>query len=112
MTAETCSINPPIPREPITHDTITPKDFQQSWAENRSRVIQFLSQGFGDNLSEGIVLQELGYYISVIYAPRGDMTEWQWKSLTKDFSQSNWKSPHWLEALRQKIWFKYEEKRW
>ena len=84
MTAEVRSISPPISPEPITHDAITPKDFQQAWTENRSRVIQFLSQGFGNNLSEGIVLQELGYYISVIYAPRCDMTESQWKSLTKD----------------------------
>ena len=112
MTAEIRSINPPIPPEPITHDAITPKNFQQAWTENRSRVIQFLSQGFGNNLSEGIVLSELGYYISVIYAPRCDMTEWQWQRLARDFSQRNWKSPHWLEQLRQKIWFKYEKRRW
>ena len=111
MTAEFRSIRPPISPEPITHDSVTPKAFSDIWVENRSRVIQFLSQGFSNNLSEGIVLEELGYYISVIYAPRRDMTEWQWKSLTKDFSQSNWKSPHWLEALRQKIWFKYEKRR-
>ena len=112
MTAEVRSISPPISPEPITHDAITPKAFSETWTENRDRVITFLSQGFGNNLSEGIVLEELGYYISVIYAPRCDMTEWQWRNLTRDLKQSNWKSPHWLEQLRQKIYFKYEEKRW
>lgn len=28
-----------------------------------------------------------------------------WKSLVRDLRQRNWKSPHWLEQLRQKIFF-------
>ncbi len=112
MTAEICSITPPISPEPITHDDTTPAYFQKAWAENRSRVIDFLSQGFGDNLSEGVILFEFGDMISKIYALRCDMTEWQWERLTKDLKQRNWKSSHWLEQLRQKIFFKYEERRW
>ena len=112
MTAEIRSINPPISPEPITHNDVTPDYFREAWVENRSRVLEFLSQEVNDNLSDGVILFELGEMISKIYAPRCDMTEWQWKSLTKDFSQSNWKSSHWLEQLRQKIYFKYEEKRW
>ena len=112
MTAEIRSITPPISPEPITHDDTTPAYFQKAWAENRSRVVQFLSQGFGNKLSEGVVLFELGDMISKIYAPRCNMTEWQWQQLTRDFSQRNWKSPHWLEQLRQKVYFKYEKRRW
>ena len=112
MTAEIRSITPPISPEPITHNDTTPVYFQEVWAENCLRVVQFLSQGFGNNLSEGVVLFELGDMISKIYAPRCDMTEWQWEQLTRDFSQQNWKSPHWLEQLRQKVYFKYEKRRW
>ena len=112
MTAEIRSITPPISPEPITHNDPTPVYFQEVWAENCLRVVQFLSQGFGNNLSEGVVLFELGDMISKIYAPRCDMTEWQWEQLTRDFSQPNWKSPHWLEQLRQKVYFKYEKRRW
>ena len=112
MTAEIRSITPPISPEPITHNNVTPDYFQKAWTKNRSRVIQFLSQGFDNNLSEGVVLFELGDIISKIYAPRSEMTDWQWQRLTRDFSQSNWKSPHWLEQLRQKIYFKYEKSRW
>ena len=112
MTAKNRSINPPISPEPITHDDITPDYFQKAWAENRSRVIEFLSQGFGDNLSDSIILFELGDMISKIYAPRRDMTEWQWQQLTRDFSQPNYKFPHWLDQLRQKVYFKYEKRRW
>lgn len=54
MTAEIRSINPPISPEPITHDNVTPAYFQKTWAENRSRVLEFLSQGFGDNISETV----------------------------------------------------------
>ena len=112
MTAEIRSINPPISPEPITHNNATPAYFQKAWAENRLRVVQFLSQGFGNNLSEGVVLFELGNMISKIYAPRCNMTEWQWEQLTRDFSQQNWESPHWLEQLRQKVYFKYEKRLW
>ena len=112
MTAEIRSINPQISPEPITHNDVTPAYFQEAWAENRSRVLEFLSQGFGNNLSDGVILFELGEMISKIYAPRCDMTEWQWKSLVRDLRQRNWKSPHWLEQLRQKIFFKYEKRRW
>ena len=112
MTAEIHSINPPISPEPITHDNITPAYFQEAWAENRSRVLDFLSKGFNGKLSDSVILFELGEMISKIYAPRCDMTEWQWQQLTRDFSQRKWKSSHWLEQLRQKIFFKYEEKRW
>lgn len=112
MTAEIRSINPPIPPEPITHNDVTPDYFQKAWAKNRSRVIEFLSQGFSNNLSEGVVLSELGDMISKIYAPRCEMTEWQWQRLARDFSQRNWRSPHWLEQLRQKVYFKYEKRRW
>ena len=112
MTAEIRSINPPISPEPITHNDVTPDYFQMAWAKNRSRVVHFLSQGFGNKLSEGLILEELGDMISEIYACRQDMTEWQWQSLTRDLRQRNWKSPHWLEQLRQRIWFKYEKRRW
>ena len=111
MTAEIRSINPPISPEPITHDDITPDYFKKVWAENRSRVLEFLSQEVGNNLSDGVILFELGEMISKIYAPRCDMTEWQWQQLTRDFSQRNWKSPHWLAQLRQKVYFKYEKRR-
>ena len=55
MTAEIRSINPPIPPEPITHDNITQDYFQEAWAENRLRVLDFLSQGFNDNLIENFL---------------------------------------------------------
>ena len=112
MTAENRSITPPISPEPITHNGITPDYFKKAWAENRSRVVQFLLQDFGNKLSEGLILKELGDMISKTYARRQDMTEWQWQSLTRDLRQRNWKSPHWLEQLRQRIWFKFEERRW
>ena len=112
MTAEIRSINPPISPEPITHNDATPDYFQEAWVENRSRVLEFLSQEVGSNLSDGVILFELGEMISKIYALRRDMTEWQWQQFTRDFSQRKWKSSHWLEQLHQKIFFKYEEKRW
>ena len=83
MTAEVRNISPPIPPEPITHDAVTPKSFSDTWAENKSRVIQFLSQGFDNSLSDGIILSELGDMISKIYASHEDMTEWQWNSFIK-----------------------------
>ena len=112
MATEIRSITPPISPEPITHNDVTPDYFQKAWVENRSRVIQFLSQDFGNKLSEGLILKELGDMISKTYARRQEMTEWQWQSLTRDLRQRNWKSPHWLEQLRQRIWFKFEERRW
>ncbi|MXV74476.1 hypothetical protein F4Z99_09375 [Candidatus Poribacteria bacterium] len=50
--------------------------------------------------------------ITNIYAHRQKTSGWQWQSFARDLRQRNWKSPHWLKQLRQRIWFKYEERCW
>ena len=104
------------PRLVITPDLPKPKPvipaFRKAWNENRQRVLDFLAYGFCGNLSEGIVLFELGEAITAEYAQRKKMAVEQWRDLTADLHLSKWGYSHWIRDLRAHIWCKYEDRRY
>ena len=109
--------NPPqTPRLAITPDLPKPKPvipaFNTAWKANRQRVLDFLAYGFCGNLSESIVLFELGEATTAEYAQRKKMTAGQWRDLTADLQLSKWGYAHWIWDLREKIWRKYEDRRY
>ena len=81
------------------------------WQANKARVLDYLRDGFDGNLSEGVVLHELGVAIRTEYAPRELMTQAMWIGLCEDFVMSPWSDDHWLHQLRRHIYRKYEDKR-
>ena len=102
-------IVPPTAPAPITPkpQPVLPA-FQDAWAANRQRVIGFLADGFGGDLSNGSALHELGDAITAEYAPRKKMTADQWRALTADLLQDTWETGHWLHTLKKHIHQKYE----
>ena len=86
--------------------------YNKAWNDNCQRVIDFLSYGFQGNISEGIVLFELGEAITKQYTPRKKMTPDQWRDLTADLQLSTWGYSHWIKALRTHIWRKFEDRRY
>ena len=86
--------------------------FTAAWKANRQRLIEFLSTDYEPrDLSEGVILHELGEAITVEYAPRAEMTSEQFSALTADFTAEKWDYTHWITALQRKINLKYEGRR-
>ena len=85
--------------------------YKEAWNSNKDRLIQYLTQGFSGNLSDGIVLSELGTAIKSKYASRNDMTPAMYTSLIADLTTENYDSVAWLQELRQRIWKSNERRR-
>ena len=86
--------------------------FTTAYQTNRQRLIDFLSADYEPrDLSEGVILHELGEAITAEYAPRTEMTPEQWKALTADLTAEKWGYTHWITALQRKINLKYEGRR-
>ena len=105
-TIEVQPLTPPIQ----TFKPVLPA-FQNAWAANKGRIVDFLSEGFNGNISEGSVIHQLGDAITHQYAPRKKMTANQWRALTADLLLDTWQVGHWLHDLKRKIWRKYEDSR-
>ena len=102
----------PNPLTPAEQGRAVLQAFNTAWKENRQRVIDFLSDGFHGNLSEGVVLKAFADAITEQYAPRPAMKVEQWKALTADLQQKKWTWGDWIHVLKQKIWRKYEGRRY
>ena len=100
--------NPPTPAEQVK--AVIPT-YKEAWNFNRDRLIQYLTQGFFGNLSDGIVLSELGTAIKSKYASRNAMTPAMYTSLIADLTTENYDSVAWLQELRQRIWKSNERRR-
>ena len=63
------------PTEPLSITPNPPKPepvlpaFSRVWTANRTRLLVYLSDGFHNNLSDGVLLHELGTAIETQYAP-------------------------------------------
>ena len=101
--------NPPTHAEQVK--AVMPA-FNSAWKENRQRVIDFLSEGFFGNLSEGVILKTLADAITEQYNTREKMTAAQWTALTADLQQEKWSWGDWIHVLKQTIWKKYEGRRY
>ena len=100
--------NPPTPQEQVK--AIIPA-YKEAYTENRDRLIAYLTQGFFGNLSDGIVLSELGSAIKSEYAPRNAMSPAQYTSLIADLTSEDYDKVSWIQALRQWIWKSNERRR-
>ena len=100
--------NPPTPAEQVK--AVIPA-YKEAWNFNRDRLIQYLTQGFFGNLSDGIVLSELGTAIKSKYAPRNVMSPAQYTSLIADLTTEDYDTVAWIQALRQYIWRTNEHRR-
>ena len=100
--------NPQTPAEQI--QAVMPA-FNKAYKENRPRLISFLTQGFHNNLSEGVALRELGTALETTYAPRKAMTPAQWQAFTKDLQAQDFDSIDWIASLQKRIYRKYEDMR-
>ena len=85
--------------------------FDTTWIAHKERVIDFLSQGFDGNLSDGVIKMQLAHAIREQYAPRELMTCEMWESLTTDLEMERWTGDHWLTRLKDQIYQKYEDRR-
>ena len=85
--------------------------YKEAYTENRDRLIAYLTQGFFGNLSDGIVLSELGTAIKSEYAPRNAMSPAQYTSLIADLTTEDYDTVAWIQALRQYIWRTNEHRR-
>ena len=123
-TRHICTGNPkPSDSLQITSELKTPVELQaqqvkavipvykEAYTENRQRLIDYLTQGFHGNLSDGIVLSELGQATKSEYASRTAMTPAQWTTLIADLTTDNYDSVCWLQELRQYIWRTNERRR-
>ena len=113
----------PTPKFTITPELKTPTEqqseqvtaimpaYKEAYTENRDRLIAYLTQGFFGNLSDGIVLSELGTAIKSEYAPRNAMSPAQYTSLIADLTTEDYDTVAWIQALRQYIWRTNERRR-
>ena len=85
--------------------------FNEAWRNNRDRLIKFLLQGFGNNLSAGSVLHALGNALETTYAPRTAMTPQMWAAFTADLQAKDYSSVDWIASLQTRIYRKYEDLR-
>ena len=67
--------NPPTPQEQQQAE-IAPvlPALNTAYAENRPRLISYLTAGFHNNMSEGVALFDFGEAVETQYAPRNEMT--------------------------------------
>ena len=108
----TITPNPVIPSPQTEKPAPVLPAFTAAYQENRQRLINFLSQDYAPrDLSDGVILHELGEAITAEYAPRTEMTPAQWTALTADLQLDKWNYPHWISALQRKINLKYEGRR-
>ena len=85
--------------------------YKEAWNSNKDRLIQYLTQGFFGNISDGIVLSELGSAIKSKYAPKNAMSPAQWTALIADLTTEDYDTVAWIQALRQYIWCANEHRR-
>ena len=113
----------PTPKFTITPELKTPAEqqseqvtaimpaYKEAYTENRDCLIAYLTQGFFGNLSDGIVLSELGTAIKSEYAPRNAMSPAQYTSLIADLTTEDYDTVAWIQELRQYIWRTNEHRR-
>ena len=113
----------PTPKLTITPELETPAEqqaeqvtaimpaYKEAYIKNRDRLIAYLTQGFFGNLSDGIVLLELGSAIKSEYAPKNAMSPAQWTALIADLTTEDYDTVAWIQALRQYIWCTNEHRR-
>ncbi|RKU10822.1 hypothetical protein C6503_19240 [Candidatus Poribacteria bacterium] len=89
--------------------TATIGGFNESWRENRQRLLDYLRDDL--TLSDGVILHELGRAIETEYAARVEMTTTEWRSLTVDLRTPNYFHVAWMHTLRTRLSYKYQDHR-
>ena len=104
--------NPPTSEELQAEATqaVVPA-FTQAYAENRPRLIAYLTAGFHNNMSEGVALHEFADAVETQYAPRKIMTPDQWRAFTEDLQAEDYNSVDWIASLQTRLYRKYEDMR-
>lgn len=91
--------------DPIT-DAIA--DFNVAWHRNRDRLLGFLRADL--EVSDGILLSELGVAISIRYNARAEMSVVEWHSLAVDLFLE-FSTVDWITDLQELIHRKYEDRK-
>ena len=108
----TITPNPKTPSELRTEQvTAVIPAYTEAYSNNRDRLLTFLSKGFGKNLSQGVILHELGNALETEYAPRKAMTAPQWYAWISDLHTPDYSSVDWIASLQTRIYRKYEDLR-
>ena len=97
----------PAPKPTPKPDPVLPA-FNSAWRDNRRRVLDYLGKGFYGNISDGVLLHELGTAIEAEYAPRKSMTPVQWKALTAELEKQKWSWGDFIHRTAREIYQKHD----